>query len=490
MFARSGRAEIGEAIVQPGRIDVGCAQIPSDIVADLSDFVPLDFDGTNLVDAAIAEVRPGMVDTSGAIRDIGPLSPNTMAPIFGLQVKKSARTTGLTFGHVAALDVSVNIGYSKKCGSRGGPSALFTNQFRVESGNNPGPFGAGGDSGGVIVENVATNPRAVGLLFAGSSSSIIANPIDAVLSAFNVSMVGGTPPAVTTGCITGWVTSSADGTAIDGATVSEDTGQSGTTVSNGSYMICEVPTGERTVTASAAGFESQTKPATVTDGGITPVDFALDPTPVGGSNAIVDCITYKTEGGRQGDKHVNIEVLVVDDGGAAVSGAAVSVTVTFPSGATGSATATTGTGGIAGFTIKNGATGCYVTDVTDVAASGLTFDGAEPLNGFEKGADLAPDADCRSGSTTCGNGSSAGSINPNRPDGAGLQSVIAVKRRNEAKLLELTGVVGVGVGLSETGEPVIEVYLDQERSRTRRRIPAVLEDAQTRVIVTGPFVAF
>ena len=41
-----------------------------------------------------------------------------------------------------------------------------------------------------MVEDVATNPRAVGLLFAGSSSIAIANPIGAVLDKFGVTMVG------------------------------------------------------------------------------------------------------------------------------------------------------------------------------------------------------------------------------------------------------------------------------------------------------------
>jgi hypothetical protein len=41
-----------------------------------------------------------------------------------------------------------------------------------------------------MVEDVATNPRAVGLLYAGSSSIAIANPINDVLSYFNVTMVG------------------------------------------------------------------------------------------------------------------------------------------------------------------------------------------------------------------------------------------------------------------------------------------------------------
>ena len=46
-----------------------------------------------------------------------------------------------------------------------------------------------------MVEDVATNPRAVGLLYAGSSSIAVANPIDDVLNHFGVSMVGGTASA-------------------------------------------------------------------------------------------------------------------------------------------------------------------------------------------------------------------------------------------------------------------------------------------------------
>ena len=46
-----------------------------------------------------------------------------------------------------------------------------------------------------MVEDVAVNPRAVGLLYAGSSSIAVANPIDDVLAHFNVSMVGGVASA-------------------------------------------------------------------------------------------------------------------------------------------------------------------------------------------------------------------------------------------------------------------------------------------------------
>lgn len=46
-----------------------------------------------------------------------------------------------------------------------------------------------------MVENVATNPRAVGLLFAGSSTAAVANPINEVLS-FVGAALGGTATMV------------------------------------------------------------------------------------------------------------------------------------------------------------------------------------------------------------------------------------------------------------------------------------------------------
>jgi hypothetical protein len=51
-------------------------------------------------------------------------------------------------------------------------------------------FLAGGDSGSLMVQDVTTNPKAVGLLFAGSTSTAIANPISQVLSFLGATMVG------------------------------------------------------------------------------------------------------------------------------------------------------------------------------------------------------------------------------------------------------------------------------------------------------------
>jgi D-alanine-D-alanine ligase-like ATP-grasp enzyme len=55
-----------------------------------------------------------------------------------------------------------------------------------------------------MVEDIVTTPRAVGLLFAGSSTTAIGNPIDEVLNAFGVSMVGSGPSASLMGKMLAW----------------------------------------------------------------------------------------------------------------------------------------------------------------------------------------------------------------------------------------------------------------------------------------------
>ena len=83
------------------------------------------------------------------------------------------------------------------------------------------------------------------------------------------------PPA--TGSIQGSVTDSVTGKAVSGASVSVDTGQSNTTDTNGSYTLNNVPTGDHTVTVSASGYVKQQQQTSVTEGGNSTVNFALDP---------------------------------------------------------------------------------------------------------------------------------------------------------------------------------------------------------------------
>jgi hypothetical protein len=202
VLARTNLATIGEDIIQPGLIDQSptCFKDTTDIVADLSAVIPILFKtkGTmppNSVDAAIARVRAGKVDPTGFIIDIGTPSSDTVAPSLGIAVKKSGRTTGLTNGNITAVNATIDVSYGS------GKTARFINQIVVGSGN----FIAGGDSGSLMVEDGVPSPRAVGLLFAGGSNTAIANPIDDVLNAFGVSMVGSGPSASIIGKILAWV---------------------------------------------------------------------------------------------------------------------------------------------------------------------------------------------------------------------------------------------------------------------------------------------
>ena len=172
VMARTNQAVAGEDISQPGLVDNGCRV--AEIVGDLSAYPLL---GSSNVDAAIAQLRPGAMSATGEILDIGVPATTTAAPVVGLAVAKSGRTTGLTQGTIGAMNATVRVQYQEGCGRGRKFFITYTNQV-VISGTG---FSAGGDSGSLIVTNDAQhNP--VGLLFAGSSTTTIANPIDEVLS--------------------------------------------------------------------------------------------------------------------------------------------------------------------------------------------------------------------------------------------------------------------------------------------------------------------
>jgi hypothetical protein len=171
VLGRSGQAVAGEDVSQPGLIDSGCRI--ATVVADYSGAAVL---GSSNVDAAVAQLRPGTMDSSGFIEDIGVPSSTIQAPTIGLSVAKSGRTTGFTTGSVSSINTSVSVQYQRGCGGGKKFTVSFTNQVVINSST----FSAGGDSGSLIVTNNAShNP--VALLYAGSSTSTIGNPIGEVL---------------------------------------------------------------------------------------------------------------------------------------------------------------------------------------------------------------------------------------------------------------------------------------------------------------------
>jgi hypothetical protein len=171
VLARVNQAVAGEDISQPGLIDSNC-QVAT-VVADFTVAPNLNQN----VDAAIAQLRPGQMDPTGFIEDIGIISSVVRNPAVGLGVAKSGRTTGFRTGSISSINTTVSIKYPTECGGKRGPTFSFTNQVVINSTT----FSAGGDSGSVIVTNDACH-QPVALLFAGSSSTTIGNPIGQVLS--------------------------------------------------------------------------------------------------------------------------------------------------------------------------------------------------------------------------------------------------------------------------------------------------------------------
>jgi hypothetical protein len=103
-------------------------------------------------------------------------------------VKKSGRTTGLTRSSISGINGTISVMYENECAGSTAFAKTFTKQILVT--NRASKFLAAGDSGSLMVEDVATNPKAVGLLFAGSNTLAVANPINEVLSFFGATMVG------------------------------------------------------------------------------------------------------------------------------------------------------------------------------------------------------------------------------------------------------------------------------------------------------------
>lgn len=165
----------GDTMAQPGLVDGGTC--PANVVGTLQRAAL-----TGLVDCAVSSLSGR--GYSCEIVDIGRVN-GTAAASLGEAVRKRGRTTGLTYGFVESVSLSVNIDYGDGIGVR-----TLTNQIsiRPDTAHNAA-FGDHGDSGSAVVDG---SVNVVGLHFAGSSDGHgIANVIANVLSALNVSMCTG-----------------------------------------------------------------------------------------------------------------------------------------------------------------------------------------------------------------------------------------------------------------------------------------------------------
>jgi hypothetical protein len=183
VLANSNAANIGDATLQPGPYDGGTS---ADQIGTLADFETIVMGGaSNTMDAAIARVPNGS-DLAGGTPTWAYGAPGTAVysgNLLNKGVQKFGRTTGHTTGTVTETNVTVSVCYVPRGMFSCAEAATFTGQIGIS----PGSFSAGGDSGSLIVTNDAGKDL-VGLLFAGSSTRTLANPIGPVLQRFGVSI--------------------------------------------------------------------------------------------------------------------------------------------------------------------------------------------------------------------------------------------------------------------------------------------------------------
>ncbi|HET9649548.1 MAG TPA: hypothetical protein VFP34_15145 [Microlunatus sp.] len=166
---------VGDRMVQPSRIDTGV--VPTDEFGAIARATL-----SGHVDGAVISIDAGKA-TSASIVDIGPVK-GTKAATLGMAVRKRGRTTGLTYGSVDGLSLSVSVDYGDGIGVR-----VLTDQVSVAADTTRNAmFSDHGDSGSVIVDD---SGYVVALLFAGAGANTVGNPIASVLSELNIDMAIG-----------------------------------------------------------------------------------------------------------------------------------------------------------------------------------------------------------------------------------------------------------------------------------------------------------
>lgn len=119
-------------------------------------------------------------------------------------------------------------------------------------------------------------------------------------------MCDASPPPATTGSIAGVITDDSNGNPIESANVSADTGQSDITDAVGNYSLTGVPTGTRTVTVSATGFDSVSSTTLVEDGLSSTLNVSLTPSAVGGGTGTLKGTAMSSTGVKLGAVQVQV----------------------------------------------------------------------------------------------------------------------------------------------------------------------------------------
>ncbi len=207
VLANLNTAKPGDAILQPGKLDGGSPD--SSTIAKLERFVQVRIEGQgssggsffdklcaglkrflgglfgknmgtqiipppeigeNRIDAALAApVSSSSIEDE--ILEIGRVT-GIAPPEINLTVVKSGRTTGVTEGRIIAVNADFQVNYGS------GKLAKFEDQILTTAMSEPG------DSGALLVTK--DSHKAVGLLFAGTSTVSIFSPIQYVMDALQI----------------------------------------------------------------------------------------------------------------------------------------------------------------------------------------------------------------------------------------------------------------------------------------------------------------
>lgn len=173
-------ASEGEALLQPGVYDGGI--YPDDKISELVRVIDFDREGENIVDACVH--RPDNPDDfADTVLEIGNVTEIGEA-VIGDTVRKSGRSSGLNESTIVDVSATIKVDYETMKG------VTFKNQIVIVP-----AIGLGGDSGSAVIRK--RDNKAVGLLFAGSDSITLANPMGAVATSLGIDLgVPYTPPPV------------------------------------------------------------------------------------------------------------------------------------------------------------------------------------------------------------------------------------------------------------------------------------------------------
>lgn len=190
VIAGCNHVAVGIPIMSPSMIDVH-ATLPAPVeIGRHAEIVELRSGNPNLVpiaqtDMAIALAVETTVSSWQGDQVYGYDTPTLTAdPVSGMRVKKFGRTTDLTTGIIESIiPTPMPLPYKTKEFSA---TVWFENVWLVAG--DDGPFAMAGDSGSLVVTEDGLT--AVGLVFATSGNYGVIVPIDTVLAALNLELVG------------------------------------------------------------------------------------------------------------------------------------------------------------------------------------------------------------------------------------------------------------------------------------------------------------